>query len=142
MRGEKKLTEEDVYELRSLYEMARRYRGSNAWADEAKQFAEMVWMYHDAFGVSYSEMAECLGVTWHALSSRMARYGLRDSEGSSPTVDPLKGRGERKSRTHCLRGHEFVEGSYYVMKDGSRLCKKCDKMRTDKHRQKKKQGGS
>lgn len=32
-------------------------------------------------------------------------------------------------QTHCKRGHEFVEGSYYERRDGGRDCKECAKMR-------------
>lgn len=29
------------------------------------------------------------------------------------------------NKTHCLRGHRFVAGSYYVTNFGARSCKKC-----------------
>lgn len=30
------------------------------------------------------------------------------------------------AKTHCKHGHEFTEGSFYLRKNGSRLCKQCN----------------
>jgi hypothetical protein len=38
-------------------------------------------------------------------------------------------RNQYKGITHCLRGHEFTKENTYMMKSGSRQCRKCDNIR-------------
>lgn len=40
-------------------------------------------------------------------------------------------------RTHCSAGHQFIEGSYRLCDDGSRVCKECQKLKKRIYRSKK-----
>jgi len=45
---------------------------------------------------------------------------------------------KREAKTHCKRGHEFIEGNTYVRPDGSRVCKKCHALREKEYYQERK----
>jgi HNH endonuclease len=40
----------------------------------------------------------------------------------------------RRSKTHCLRGHEFTVENTRLISDGSRRCRKCDAIRAREYR--------
>jgi len=40
-------------------------------------------------------------------------------------------------RSHCEQGHEFVNGSFALASDGSRVCKECQKLKKRIYRSKK-----
>lgn len=40
-------------------------------------------------------------------------------------------------KTHCIRGHELKEGSFYLSKRNSRNCKECHKLRAKEYARKK-----
>ena len=46
-----------------------------------------------------------------------------------------KGRGREQQKTHCVRGHEFIEENTYIRpSDGGRICRTCSRERTQRVR--------
>jgi len=41
----------------------------------------------------------------------------------------------RTRKTHCKNGHEFIEGSFYVKVNGTRICRACNNERNKNWRQ-------
>ena len=46
-----------------------------------------------------------------------------------------------RRKTHCKRGHKYVDGSYYKTSQGGRLCKECHKIQQAHHQARIGKGG-
>ena len=51
---------------------------------------------------------------------------------SQDTIDA--GNNYNKEKTHCINGHRFTEKNTYIRPNGSRTCRKCNKLITRKRR--------
>lgn len=82
-------------------------------------------------GVSMKHLADVLGVRHNAVKSRLARHGYRDPSPSQP--DKYLGRPSDRAagqQTHCKHGHPLSGDNLYMLpKQGTRVCRACQRRR-------------